>query len=448
MSDDDSDVMICEEVSHVPVVTPARTRYIKITSEHEHTPNKIQSESAEKIRPLYHNKPQMDHTSEEGKFSWLVISNKFCLPQIMRKEEDGSSVGYISVKMAEKGLLDSFLKTLPSEVVTIPQVMSYRVAANERRLLLEINSGQCDSYFWDTDAYFYDHNYNDLLILSQDLCQYYTFLKLCLARISGEAMDQENKFGFLRINSTSDVPYVAVEGQKYIPLFYFEEEGTGEVSPVRISGWDWAYLRFCCKVQGVKESMLVGTSCSCISEKEFKEMLPGGTTFQEYWPEKNYLKKAEPSNVQTLGWWTRKVLTVGERFEGKLVPVKEFPPTPLYDGNPYRAELACIKEKKINCINIQPYSWNEVMVTLPHLVLQIFPGFSDKQIGELLVRKGVTLHQGNSGHNDVIRSQGWQDKYEELPLVTVKDLLKNIEEVNNSLLSSESQDGEKRSKGN
>ena len=440
MSDDDSDVMICEEVSHIAVVTPARTRYIKHTS--EHTPGKIQSESAEKIRPLYHNKPQMDHTSEEGKFSWLVISNQFCLPQIMRKEEDGSSVGYISVKMAEKGLLDSFLKTLPGEVVTIPQVMSYRVTASERRLLFEINSGQCDSYFWDSEAYYY---FNDLLIPSQDLCQYYSFLTLCLARISGEAMDQENKFGFLRINSTSDVPYVVVEGQKYIPLFYFEEEGKGEVSPVQISGWDWAYLQFCCKVQAVKESMLVGTSCSCVSEKELKEMLPGGTTFQEYWPEKNYLKKAEPSRDP--GWWTRKVLTVGERFEGKLVPIKEFP-TQSNGGNPYRAELACIREKKINCINIHPYSWNEVMVTLPHLVLQIFPGFSDKQIGELLVRKGVTLHQGNSGHSEVIRSQGWQDKYEELPLVTVKDLLKNIDEVKNSLYSSESQDGEKRSKGN
>ena len=203
--------------------------------------------TTEETLPLYHNKPDMDQSSVEGKFTWLLVSNRFYLPQILRSEPDGSSVEYVSVKMIERKLLETFLKVLPYEVLTTPTVLAYKITSNERRLLFEINSGHCDDHFGKSE-YFID----DLLVRAEDFCQFYNFLSLCQARLSPDSSNippGENRFGFLRINGTSDCPYVVVGGRKLFPLFYFEEIGSDvEAGTVDISGWDWAYLRFCCKV--------------------------------------------------------------------------------------------------------------------------------------------------------------------------------------------------------
>ena len=477
MSEDDSDI-ICEDYRVQLNSIPSSTSEI----------------GEETLFPLYHNRPEPDQSSEAGKFSWLVVDNKFCFPQISRTEPNGISTRYVSVKMAER-VLEPLMKDLPYEVITNPTVLSAKISGNERRLMFEINKAHCNSFF-GKDEYFTD----DLLISSEDLGQYYTYLTSCQAMISSKKSDREKKFGFLRINGTSDVPYVVVSGEKFVPLFYFEETGRGVDSGAStdVSGWDWVYLKFCCKVQGVKESMLSGSSCPSVSEQDLKEMLPVGTTFQEYWPQKDFLNRVSSSRSFKLGGWTRTVLTAGEKYRGRLVAIKEFP-VQANSNPPYKAELASIEEKNINCINIKPYAWQEVMVSLPHLVEQIFPGYSDQQLGGLLERKGVTLHRGNSGHKEVIReglknqkkngifhtdgggqswsishiitggwwvnpgmgksklffnffnpslrSQGWLEKYEELPLVTVKDLLHNLKAVKANLYVY-GQFTEKRSMGN
>ena len=202
----------------------------------------------EETLPLYLNKPDMDQSSVEGKFTWLLVSNRFYLPQILRSEPDGSSVEYVSVKMTERNLLEKFLKSLPYEVTTTPTVLAHKITSNERRLLFEINSGHCDDHFGKSE-YFCD----DFLVRAEDFCQFYNFLSLCQARLSPNSSNistaGEKRFGFLRINGTSDCPYVVVEGRKLFPLFYFEEIGKDvAASTVNISGWDWAFLKFCCKV--------------------------------------------------------------------------------------------------------------------------------------------------------------------------------------------------------
>ena len=204
MSEDDSDI-ICEDYRVQLNSIPSSTSEI----------------GEETLFPLYHNKPEPDQTSEAGKFSWLVVDNKFCFPQISRTEPNGISTGYVSVKMAER-VLEPLMKDLPYEVITNPTVLSAKISGNERRLMFEINKAHCNSFF-GKDEYFTD----DLLISSEDLGQYYTYLTSCKAMISSKKSDRENKFGFLRINGTSDVPYVVVSGEKFVPLFYFEETGRG-----------------------------------------------------------------------------------------------------------------------------------------------------------------------------------------------------------------------------
>ena len=186
---------------------------------------------------------ELDQSSVEGKFSWHLVSSNACLPQILRTRPDGSTVGYISVKMAEKSLLETFLKSLPFEVMRIPRILAHRVTLSESRLLFEINRCHCDSFFGQMDHFSKDH-----LVNAEEFCRYVTFLSLSQARINSNISQGDSRFGFLRINGTGDVPYVVVQEQKLIPLFYFEEAGTESVSKVTVSDWDWAYLKFCCKV--------------------------------------------------------------------------------------------------------------------------------------------------------------------------------------------------------
>ena len=199
-------------------------------------------------------KLELDRTSVEGKFSWHLVSRDVCLPQILRTQPDGSTVGYVSVKMAEKTLLETFFKSLPYEVTRIPTVWAHPLTASERRLLFEINRGHCDSLFGEMEKFSKDH-----LVNREEFCQYFTFLSVSQARINSNVSQAPGtqQFGFLRINGNGDVPYVVVQQEKLIPLFYFEEAGTETISKVTVSDWDWAYLKFCCKVPQIHRTLIL-----------------------------------------------------------------------------------------------------------------------------------------------------------------------------------------------
>ena len=138
---------------------------------------------------------ELDQTSTERKFSWHLVSRDICLPQILRTQPDGSTLGYVSVKMAEKSLLKTFLESLPSEVMMIPRVLGHPVTANERRLLFEINRVHCDSQFGDMEKFS-----KDRLINSQEFSHYFAFLSISQARLDSKISQVDSRFGFLRIN--------------------------------------------------------------------------------------------------------------------------------------------------------------------------------------------------------------------------------------------------------
>ena len=146
----------------------------------------------------------------------------------------------------------------------------------------------------------------------------------------------------------------------------------------------------------MKETLLRGLTCPCVSEDDLKAGLPAGTSCQEFWPKKNFLSKVSSRKSSRLGSWTRLVLSWGGRFEGRLSPIKEFTVEQQDREPPYRAELASIEKKKVKGINCQPLLWQDVLVSLPHLVEQLFPGYSDRQIGNCLARLSVQLYRANS----------------------------------------------------
>ena len=379
------------------------------------------------VLPLYHGLDPPDQSSTEGKFSWVQVSNKGYLPEITRYDTNAKPTRYISVKMAEKGFLSQYMKNLPPEVLTnVSSIYSHKATDAEAKLLFEINTRHCDSSFGKNESFV-----KDLLVKSDDFVEFYNFLTLCNEKMVLKKSSEQDKCGFLRIANTSDVPYVVINKIKHMPLFYFEGE-LGSMARKDIKSWDWAYLKFCCKIQGVKSDILPEDSCPVVGLTQLKSFFPSDTTYTEYWPSKDYINRVQSRNSTQSGSWTKTVLNFGDKFQGKLTPLRDFPVQPTGD-QPYKAERALIDKKRVNAVNTKPYQFSELLVTLPSLVETLFPRFSEDQIGELLLEQGLILYSGNTGHRDVLRCQGWEDMYTMTPLVTVKDVINNYQTIKNCL---------------
>jgi hypothetical protein len=96
-----------------------------------------------------------------------------------------------------------------------------------------------------------------------------------------------DRCGFFRINGQSVVPYIVKNSVKYVPLFYFEGETDRlKLKSEEVEGWDLAYLKFCCKVQGIRSTLFANDTCKVVALEEIKGHFPQGTSFEDYWPDK------------------------------------------------------------------------------------------------------------------------------------------------------------------
>lgn len=77
------------------------------------------------------------------------------------------------------------------------------------------------------------------------------------------------------------------DNQKYVPLFYFEGETENlKLKADYLSGWDLSYLKFCCKVQGIRNELFASDQVAVISLTDIKSYFPPGIEFEDYWPNK------------------------------------------------------------------------------------------------------------------------------------------------------------------
>jgi len=426
-----------EEEEIDPLANPGQTSSETSSRLASKRPSSTTSSSLQQIpsfQPSVASEP-LDERSKLGQFGWAGVAG-ICLPTIFRMKNQN----LVSVRMVERSLLSKFLHSLPMEVLSCPNVHSYMVTDVEARLLNEINTRH-------TDCMFGKENFTtkDLLVKQDDAEQFYKFLDISHMKMILKKSSDKDRCGFLRIGGTSDVPYVVVEGTKFLPLFYFE----GEIDLkkcVTLAGWDWAYLKFCCKVQGVKDELIASDNCETVAFKDLRDYFPSGTSFVEYWPAKDFISRVVSKKNTQSGSWTKVIINPGgKKFEGKLTLIKEFPLQQNSNQAPYRAQKALINSKAIKCINIRPYQFMEVMITLPHMVEQLFPNFTEDQVGDMLVSLGVVLYKGNSGQAELIKKEGWEDKYRDVPLVTVKDILSNLQNMKS--LVNVGEIGGKRMKG-
>ena len=107
------------------------------------------------------------------------------------------------------------------------------------------------------------------------------------------------------------MPYTVKETIKYVPLFYFEGETDHlKLKSDKVEGWDLAYLKFCCKVQGIRNELFAADTCRVVALEEIKGHFPSGTTFEDYWPAKGSIEPVHHSQRVSAGNWTQKPVSV------------------------------------------------------------------------------------------------------------------------------------------
>lgn len=496
----------------------------------------------------------VDEESKKGRFGWFDIEKQY-LPYIFRYTTEK----FTSVRMVERKLLNRYLQVLPQEVNSCTSIRSYYLTDNESKLLNEINIKHTDCTF-GKEAF----TSKDLVVRLKDAKEFYKFLDLCHKKLVLKKSNASDRCGFFRINGESVVPYTVKNGTKYVPLFYFEGETDHlKLKSEEVEGWDLAYLKFCCKVQGIRSELFNNDICKVVALDEIKGHFPQGTTFEDYWPAKGSIEPVSSRSGVTGGNWTQKppgqpqskplasaaavqmqpngisslnqlnssqltalnnayrlpgvgqltaqqmqqlqlsglaaqgpmtpqqiqqliraglitnqslqqlgrggqqqlfpgqvnaaqrptvdmaqlarqqqqqaaaaarpaagqTAAANKTFPGKLTQIKEFP-MERSNQPPYKLQKALIDQKIVPCINVRPYVFHDLMMTLPDFVKNFFPDLPLEKCRDMLQEiLKVVLYKGNTGHQDILRQEGKCQLYDPVPLVLVKDIMTYMPQI-------------------
>ncbi|KAJ1532298.1 hypothetical protein ONE63_000907 [Megalurothrips usitatus] len=243
-------------------------------------------------------KPPCDADSVKMHFGWVTLGREH-IPYILRYGNEK----YCAVRMVEMKLLSKYLTYLHADIYSCTCIRSYYITDAEARLLNDINVRHCDYQFGREQF-----TTKDLVVRLQDADEFYTFLDVCYNKLLPQNNSHSNKCGFIRIDGESVVPYILRNGTKYVPVFYFE----GEISSLfqkseTLEGWSLAYLKFCCKVQGIRAELFEKDHCSVISLEDIKGYFPADTNFEDYWPSKvvdRQLLVSTAKNSDSSATWT------------------------------------------------------------------------------------------------------------------------------------------------
>lgn len=247
------------------------------------------SNSTEEAKPA-------DDESLKGHFGWESFNGgKIHIPYIIRQTEK-----YCAVRIVESKLLNKYLNVLHQDLYNCTNIRSYYITDVEARLLDEINFRHCDQYFGKEKF-----SMKDLIVRLSDAQKFQQFLDVCYKKLTNLSTPND-KCGFIRINSESVVPYTVRDSHKMVPLFYFEGETDNlKLKADSLSGWDLSYLKFCCKVQGIRNELFASETVAVISLDDIKSYFPQGTIFEDYWPNKvvdTQLLMPQKSHNSTVNW--------------------------------------------------------------------------------------------------------------------------------------------------
>jgi len=222
---------------------------------------------------------------------------------------NGEHLKLVSVRMAETQLLSFYLYNLHETIFKCTSVRSYFITDSEAKLLNDINQNHSDCMY-GTEMFLAGKDY---IVRLDDVIELYTFVDVCfnLLMCNYSNPDIGEKCGFIRINnSVSIVPYCIIDNQKYVPLFYFEGRTENlSLRAEKLEHFNLAYLKFCCKVQGLRNDILTRDSWTVVNFDYIKNYYPPETSFEEFWPsvvnDTQLIINPESTHVSVPSVWIR-----------------------------------------------------------------------------------------------------------------------------------------------
>merc|ERR1712088_1273762 len=140
-------------------------------------------------------------------------------------------------------------------------------------------------------------------------------------------------------------------------------------------------------------------------------------------PQQQQAAQARPQQQQQQQRQSSSSSNGNKPFPTKLTQIKEFP-IERSNQPPYKLQKALIDNKIVPCINVRPFVFHDLMMTLPDFVKHFFPDLPLEKAREMLQEiLKVVLYKGNTGHQDVLRAEGKCGVYDPVPLVLVKDIM-------------------------
>lgn len=185
--------------------------------------------------------------------------------------------------------ITKYLTTLRSDIFCdCLSIKSYSITNTEAALLTYINEVHCENIYGH-DKF---NSKSDLVVRLEDVIELYKFLKWCTSKLTNcliTSLSNIDKFGFVHIFLKSKtncyVPYNVKDGHKYVPLFYFQGQmDTLKDQIIQLMGWDLVYLKFCFKIQGIREVLYQGDSCVVIKLDDIIPYFEPVTVFEDFWP--------------------------------------------------------------------------------------------------------------------------------------------------------------------
>ena len=201
-----------------------------------------------------------------------------------------------------------------------------------------------------------------------------------------------------------------------------------------------AYLKFCCQVQGIRNELFAANTCKVVALDEIKLHYPQGTTFEDYWPPQGSIEPVHIQRAPARSWnqnpasstitaptsvsaappsanpamaqsyrplaaaassWSNAAAALQHQqqqnvaFNGKLTQIKEFPMDRSHLP-PYKLQNARIDSKIVSCINVRPYTFHDLMMTLPEVAKHFCSDLTIEKARQLLQDNlKVVLYKGN-----------------------------------------------------
>ena len=428
----------------------------------------------------------LDESSRKRRFGWFSIDQSSHFPYVVRYEADH----YVSVRMVERRLIDKYLQLLPPEVTKCSSICSYYVTDTEAKLLNEINLKHSNGIF-GKEAFTRKDLVVQQLDVEEfyrflDLCHRKLILKTIRSndRCGFVRTNNKNMIPYILKDGLKYLPLFYFEGETHsLKLAGYEAKGW-DLSYLKfcckIQGIE-LFDRDSCKMvslEHIKNQFPASTT--------FKDYWPPRDSLEPIctrrsssvslnWTQMpassipipvveidavqlhqlklqdmmkiNHFMQADLSvklgNKQTnnVCGGTTSATGVGrilqqsqttqnkQKFPGKLTKIKEFITKRNSSQPAYQLHKARLDEKFFPCINVRPFEFHDLMMSLPDFVNYFFPGVVIEQANEVLETLKVVLYKGNIGHQDVLRAAGKCKEFDPVPLVLVTDIVTYLSQM-------------------